>query len=227
MLIRCIENDYDDPVTVYMWSDTSQHPPEDQIVFSPPSTSNPVYSYRVVSSGESRDAIEQLCKAAPHRLQYVENLFMNDSDDNRDEYFERMRPRIFWHDSLRSFTGLVRLYLRDLFWDGLGTAISSNHSAHTSTLMPFPQLRLLSLSHVSFRDTEPLHGYCSNDRADLVISLRDALTVRRRAGLKLSTLSIFMAVNFRQEDVDILRPVVEEIHWDNTVHEADWSGDSR
>ena len=150
---------------------------------------------------------------------------MNDSDDDRDEYFDRMRPRVFWHDSLRSFTGLVRLYLRDLFWDRLGTAISSNHRAHTSTHLPFPQLRLLSLSYVSFRNTEPLHGYRSNDRVDLVISLRDALTVRRQSGLKLSTLAIFKAVNFRQEDADTLRPLVEQIHWDSAVTEADWSGD--
>lgn len=84
--------------------------------------------------------------------------------------------------------------------------------------LPFPKLRVLTLTDAKFRPSlsSPIDESGSHDE-HFIQDLRDMVRVRKHTGIPLRMLGIYDAVHFESSDVEMLREYVGEVIWDGHV----------
>ncbi|THH30527.1 hypothetical protein EUX98_g3657 [Antrodiella citrinella] len=99
-----------------------------------------------------------------------------------------------------------------------GAAVSS---AITPDLLPFPNLRELTLSHAGFRNLPKDHPHdpflTPSADYELLTPLLVMVKVRCEAGRPLRRIGVYEAVRFTEDDVQLLQEYVDEVDWDGKV----------
>ncbi|TCD68708.1 hypothetical protein EIP91_009992 [Steccherinum ochraceum] len=190
-------------------------PRADELILEASSALDPIiFSIRAISNGECffwqsfdgllqvHDALDSLC-CLPHTdfLSGIQSLVFETLDNFIDEIPSFPRTSI-----TSRLTNLTALHLNRA--PTLRYSLAKFHlslRSPTAENLPFPKLRVLSLTDAEFR-AEPPSVVIGHRGSDFIWYLRDMLAIRQDAGIPLQELNIWSPINFNgSEDEDILR----------------------
>ncbi|KAH8097063.1 hypothetical protein BXZ70DRAFT_309220 [Cristinia sonorae] len=204
---------------VAMWSGLVM-PPKSKQPYKAAYSRWPFCSYPLaVGNSTVRDALLHLCAVSPSDLKGISTLDIT-HEQEYVSWYQQPHPTEFWSNSLTCMSGLEFLYMDGIIFDPtmLGTPLVPPTPQRPHGL-PFPQLRLLSLRHICFRDSRPSQPFSTSHHVAFIDRLRDMLRVRKEAGVGIATLIVSSVLNFTQEDVNMLGMYVEKVEWDGQVLE--------